>query len=508
MLLELRIQGYAVIDDLSLQVGPGLNVLTGETGAGKSIVVGALSLLLGERASPDVVRTGADRAVVEAVFDITECPALQARLDELGYDVDPDLLILKREVHAEGRSRAWVGGSPATATVVWELGSALVDLHGQHEHQTLVRRDEQRQVLDAYAEAQELAASVGHLHEGVRELEEERERQEVRRRELEAQADFLRFQLDEIDAAGIDAEADGGLDGEARRLEHARELAETSARLHELLYEGDDSVAEGLAEAREMLARVAGFDPSLAEHGVSLEEAYHRVVEAGRALGDYASEVEQDPGRLEEVRRRQDLLFRLRRKYGPELTDVMETGERVRAELDELRGTEHDIEHLEVRLAELQRRLVEEAQRLTAARTEASARLAGEVMDVLPELGMPGGVFEVGLDALPRPGPHGGESVEFRVAVNPGFEPRPLARVASGGELSRIMLALKSILARVDRVPTLVFDEIDAGIGGVVATGVAEKLAQVARLHQVFVITHLPQLASRARAHLRVEKVE
>ena len=508
MLIELGIRNYAVIDDLTLKLGPGLNALTGETGAGKSIVVGALSLLLGERASSEVVRAGSDRAVIEGVFDVRERPALLERLDALGIEAEDGLLILKREVQAEGRNRAWVNGSPATATVVGELGGALVDLHGQHEHQTLLRSEEQRGILDAFAGAEEVAAEVAGLHARLRELREEREAREARHRELEARADFLRFQLGEIEDAALEEGEEEALREEGDRLEHAQELARGADRAHEALYAGEDAVGDRIAAVRELLARLARFDGSLEAQKELLDEAYHQVVEVGRSLGDYASAVEHDPRRLERIRERQDLVFRLKRKYGPELEDVLETGRRVREELAELEGAERDLSELDDEIGRVRGRLEKTAAELSEARIGASARLQDAVETLLPELGMQGGVFRVRLDPREEPGRGGAESVTFLVSLNPGFEPRPLSKVASGGELSRVMLALKSILARVDRVPTLVFDEVDAGIGGVVATGVAAKLAEVARDHQVFVITHLPQLASRARGHLRVEKAE
>ncbi len=507
MLVELRIRDYAVVEDVRLSPGPGLNVLTGETGAGKSIVVDALSLLLGGRASSAVVRAGAERATVEAVFDVSSRSDLSARVEEMGFRTEEGLLILRREVAAEGRNRAWVNGSPTTVGVLRELGGALVDIHGQHEHQTLLRAAEQRSILDAYGGAGDRATLVRTLYEEARALEEERERREQRVREIEARADFLRFQLDEIEGARLSAGEDEALEAEARRLEHGEELVEGAGAAYEVLYAGEGSVADRVAEARTLLARLARFDPEpLAEPARLLEEVFHGVNEVGRRLGDYASSLEHDPARLEEVRARLDRIFRLKRKYGPDLPDVLETGRRVRAELEELQEADHELGALEERVEATRAGLAEAATELGRARRGAAEKLAGAVMEVLPELGLPGAGFEVRLPPLERIGAYGAEGVELLVAPNPGFEPMGLARIASGGELSRIMLALKAILAEVDRLPVLVFDEIDAGIGGTVATAVAEKLADVARRHQVFVVTHLAQLAVRARSHFLVEK--
>jgi len=506
MLTELRIRDYAVVEDLTLSLGPGLNALTGETGAGKSIIVGALSLLLGERASSSVVRAGAERATVEAAFDVSGLPGLRDRMDELGFRPEDGHLILRREVAAEGRNRAWVNGSPATATVVGELGSALVDLHGQHEHQTLLRSGEQRDILDAFAGSVERAAGVRALFEELQEVARELDRREVRRREIESRADFLRFQRDEIEGAGLQPGEDEELDAEVARHEHAEELLEGAGRAHEALYAGDGAVSDTLAGIRDLLSRLARVDASLEPAVELLNDAYHGVVEAGRQMADYADTVDHDAGRLQEVRQRLDLLFRLKRKYGPELADVLEQGQRVREELEELEESDHDLQALRNRMEEVRGRLRDEAASLSEVRREAAGTLAAQVEGLLPELGMPGARFEVRLEPLAEVSAGGDETVRFLVAANAGFEPEPLSRVASGGELSRVMLALKSILAAEDQVPVLVFDEIDAGIGGVVATAVARTLHDVAREHQVFVVTHLPQLASRAASHLLVEK--
>lgn len=506
MLVELRIRDYAVVEDLTLELGPGLNVLTGETGAGKSIIVGALSLLLGERASSDVVRAGAERASVEAVFDVEGSPYVRERVEEAGLRLEDGLLILRREVAAEGRNRAWVSGSPTTAGIVGELGSALVDLHGQHEHQTLLRSNDQRTILDAFAGAEEIAREVAEAHGTLSRLRAELERREERRRDVESRADFLRFQLSEIDEARLAPGEDEALEEESHRLEHSEELVRGAADLHDALYGTDDSIADRLAEARDRLGRLTRYDPSLETESSRLDEAWHVLSDVGRRLGAYASDVDHDPDRLSEIRARLDRIFRLKRKYGPELADVLETAQRVRGELADLDEADHDLDLLRRDIAAADARLTDAAARLTASRLAAGRSLAEAVGEVLPEVGLTGATFEVALKTRETIGADGAEGVAFLVSPNPGFDPMPLARIASGGELSRVMLALKSILADVDRVPVLVFDEIDAGIGGTVATAVAAKLAEVAGRHQVFVVSHLAQVASRARSHLLVEK--
>ena len=508
MLIELRIENFAVIDRLHIRLKPGLNVLTGETGAGKSIIVGALSLLLGERASSDAVRAGASRAVVEGVFDVEGREDVLGLLAEQGIAAEDGLLILRREVAAEGRNRAWVNGSASTASLVGDLGTGLVDLHGQHEHQALLRVEAQRDILDAYADHTDLAAEMRTTHADLADARHGLEALDERLREIELRSDFLRFQLEEIQKAEIDRNEEQALEEESRRLEHAEDLARLSETLHQELYEGETAVAEVLGALRRQLDELIRIDASEEPARELLETAYYNVEELGRRMGDYASRVEHDPGRLDHIQRRRDLLYRLKAKYGGTLDAVLETARAAREELDLLDGSSLERRALEKRRDDSLRRVSDVAARLSAGRATAAERLAREVQEVLPQLGLEGARFQVGLDPLDQPGAHGAERVEFLVAVNVGFEPRPLARVASGGELSRIMLALKTILARVDAVPTLVFDEIDAGIGGRVAVKVGAELRGVAAHHQVFAITHLPQIACRANHHLLVLKGE
>lgn len=509
MLSELRIRNFALIDRLSVRLGPGLNVLTGETGAGKSIIVGALSLLLGERASADVVRAGEERASVEGVFDVAGREDVARVLEERGIDPDDDgVLVLKREVAREGRNRAWVNGSPTTAAVLGELGRTLVDLHGQHEHQTLLKRDDQRAILDAYGGHATLLAAVHEAHREASGLRRDINSLDARKREAAQRADFLRFQAEEIESASLRAGEEEELEDEARRLSHSEELQAISGGLAEAVTGGERALLGEVASLRrqiDQLVRIDGGQESVRE---LYDAAYYALQELGDRMERYAATVEHDPRRLEENRRRQDLIFRLKAKYGQTVEEVIEVGRAARAELDLVDGAEWELGGLRKRLAAAEETLAAAAGALTEARTSAMARLSDEVSGVLPELGMSGGVFRAEAVPLPQTGASGAEEVEFRVSLNRGFEPKPLSYVASGGEMSRIMLALKTILARLDSVPTLVFDEVDAGIGGKVGLQVGDKMRGVAETHQVFAITHLPQIASRAHVHLLVRKGE
>jgi len=508
VLTELRIKNYAVIEDLGLRFEPGLVVLTGETGAGKSIIVGALSLLLGERASGEVIRAGEEKAIVEAAFDIAGRRDLRQRCEEAGIDAEEDLLVLRREVNAAGRNRAWINGSPATATLIGEFGQALVDLHGQHEHQTLLHAGPQREILDAYADCGDLTAELRQVWGRLAEVRRKREETEERRRRTEERADLLRHQAEEIDAAGIKgADEDQTLAEEERRLAHAEELLERSSVLYEAIYGADRSIYSRLGDLRRELAALAKIDAGTEQDFSELfDTAYYALQELGQRIAGYREGVELSPARLEQVRNRIDTLYRLKSKYGPTLADVQKEGERARQELDRLDEAGFELEALEREVDELAGKLERLARKVSAERREAAKRLADEVSRLLPELGMPDGRFEVALLEKEAIAPHGAEDTEFRVTLNRGFEPRPLSRVASGGELSRVMLALKTILAKLDRTPTLIFDEIDAGIGGIVGGKIAERLRSVAEQHQVFVITHLPQIAAHADHQLLVSK--
>ena len=506
MILELRIENLALIERASIRLGDGFNVLTGETGAGKSIIVGALSLLLGERASASVVRPGAERAVVEGVFDVTGLDGVLALLEEQGIGAEDGLLILRREVAAEGRNRAWANGSATTATLVGTLGRLLVDLHGQHEHQSLLGTGQQRAILDAYADAGAAAAAVREAYDRRATLRDALERLEAARARSETRGAELRALLEDIEAAAPVPGEDGDLDAEARRLENSEELAALAAGAHEALYGADDAVLARLDDLRRSLARLQAFDADREADARALDDAYYGLEELARRLEDYAGRIEHDPARLEEIRVRKDVLYRLRRRYGADSSaELAGQAASARSELEELDDSGARHERARRELAASEDELAAAARALGGRRRDAAAALEEAVETMLPTLGLPGR-FTVRVEPRGSIGREGAEAVEFLFAPNAGFEALPLARIASGGELSRVMLALKTALADVDRVPSLVFDEVDAGVGGEVAVRVAHALRDVAARHQVLVVTHLPQIAARASRHVRVEK--
>jgi len=504
VITELRVRDLATIDDVTLALGEGLNVLTGETGAGKSMLVDALGLLLGGRAESGLVRPGAAKTIVEGALEISG--AALRRLEERGLDADERRIVVRREVSAEGRSRAWVNGSPTTNAALADLGALLVDLHGQHETESLMRGDAQRDILDAYADAAGDRAAVAEAFGAAGQLRRDMEALERRRDEVRRRADYLRHVVAEIDRAKLQSGEDASLEQEARRLGQASTLSGHAARLAEALGDGDGGAQDAMSRAERALSALERADEAVATWRELLEAARANLDELARAASAYAEEVQDDPTRLAEVERRRDLLFGLMQKYGTDVDAVLAARAEAAAELDVLDTADLDLRALGARRDAATAALTTAAATLSERRRAAADRLARAVNRWLPRLGLPGGRFSVALDPLDAVQAHGAESVTFLVQLNAGIEARSLAKVASGGERSRLMLALKVVLARQDAVPSLVFDEVDQGIGGEVGAQLAEALAEVAARHQVLVITHLPQIAARADQHLVVTK--
>src|SRR6267378_4521639 len=464
VLTELRVRDLAVIADVTLPFQPGLNVLTGETGAGKSMVVDALALLLGERASADVVRPGAEKTIVEGAFEFASAVHrhLLSPFAELGIELEEGRLVLKREVLREGKSRAWVNGSPTTIGVLAEIGALLVDLHGQHETQSLLRPDAQRDMLDAYADADVERVAVRDAHARLKELETREAELTTRQEDVRRKADYLRHVLQEIERAKPKLGEDEALDVEAKRLAHAEELGRLARELEETVD------AAGLTKAQKILANLRRVDPSLGKWQELLDAAF-------------ASAIEVDPERLSVVEQRRDLLFRLQQKHGPTIPDVLAARDTASRELELLDTADLDLRNIAADRAKASEEFARACGALTEKRTGGAKKLARAVNRILPALGMPGGRFGANISPLPSPTRSGAENVTFEVKLNEGLEARPLARVASGGELSRLMLALKVVLASHDVVPTLVFDEVDQGIGGEVGGRVGQALTDVSR---------------------------
>lgn len=506
MLVELRIRNVAVIDTVALPLAAGLNVLTGETGAGKSLIVGALGMLLGERAATDRVRSGAEKATVEGVFEPGPVPGLRALLDERGLDADDDTLVLKREIGSNGRSRAWINGSPVTAAVLADVGSRLVSVLGQHDSRQLVDPEHQREVLDAFTGALEVRVRVAQAHAELGALRARERELDVRRQDAAKRADYLRFVTREIDDANPVVGEDDTLDGEIRRLSHAEELQTLTVQAAAAISGDDRAALSRLAVVRRSLAALARIDPDTARWQAGFDAAVYALDELVREFEMYAEAVEGDPSRLRVLERRREQLLTLMRKHGPTLQEVIDTGAQARAELELVDGGVLDLAAIAAARAAAEGALAEAAAELTRRRQSGAQQLEMAVTALLPDLGMPEGRLDVVLVPVEQIGASGAEQVSFVAALNAGTDARPLGRLASGGELARVMLALSTVLARLQQVPTLVFDEVDAGIGGAVAWQVGALMRRVARHHQVLAISHLAQIAARAHHHVVVRK--
>ncbi len=512
MIVELRVRDLATIADVTLPLGPGLNVLTGETGAGKSMLVDAMALLLGARGDAGAVRPGAARLAVEGVVEAEaeggrrQSKAVEAKLAELGFEIEEGRLILRREVSSDGRSRAWVNGSPTPIGVLSQIGRLLVDMHGQHETQSLLHPEHQRGLLDSFSDAEGDAARVASAWDEAERLLAEEEALRSKRVEVGRRADYLRHVVQEIDAARLKSGEDDALDAEARKLSQAGSLRDLAGKVAELVGGEEQSALKALGRADRTMSALEKADPDTASWREMLDGAFAQLQELSRIASDYADGLSDDPARLAEIERRRDLIYRLKQKHGAALSDVLSTRDAAAAELDLLDTADFDLKALAERRGGAAMELKGLASVLSEKRRAAAERLARSVNRLLPRLGLPGGKLSVVLELLDTASRAGAESVRFDVRLNEGMEYRPLAKSASGGELSRLMLALKTVLGRHDAVPTLVFDEVDAGIGGEIGARVGEALAEVAERHQVLVITHLPQIAAKADRHLVVAK--
>ena len=513
MLHELAIESFAVVEELRAVFRPGLNLVTGETGSGKSIVVDALALLFGARADADVVRGAAERARIAGIFEPPPSPRLAELLDEAGLPVEEELLI-ERHVLAGGRTRAYVNGRPAPVTLLRELAPLLGDIHGQHEQQNLFSTAAQLEMLDAFAGTSAAAAAVGALHRERREAEarlaELRGREQERLRLL----DLYRFQAEEIAQAALAPGEEEELGQERRKLQNVVRLSEAASAACEALYESSVSAAAQLKAALRRLEQAAADDPALEPLIATLESARAGVEDSGFELERYLDRLEADPGRLDAVEERLALLERLKRKYGGDLPAVIAFGDEASKRLRELEESDVEAERLEGRRQQLWAEFEKAAGELSERRRSAARRLEEQVEAELAELALERARFRVAFEPIEGGGPDGLERIRYDFSANPGQPERPLAQTASGGELSRVTLALKNcLLPETPAEPgavarTLVFDEVDAGVGGRVAEAVGRRLQRLARSHQVLCVTHLPQIAGFADAHYFVEKRE
>lgn len=505
MLTHLSIRNYLLVDSVELDFTPGLTVLTGETGAGKSILVDALGLALGDRAEVGVVRQGAARTEIAAEFTLDDAAGFVAWLDEAGFVADEGTLILRRVIEAGGRSRAFVNGSSATLAQLRDAAEFLLDIHGQHAHHALLRPSVQREVLDAYAGAQSLAADVSTAWHAWQAARQRREDAETHGQARQIEREGLTLAVEELRAQGDDLACWDALQIEHARLAHVTTLLEGSQALIEGLDEGDAAVSAQLGVLGGRLAAMRAVDDSLGEIAALLDAASADIAEAVHALRRYAGHLNLDPERLAELDRRMGEMHRLARKHRSQPDALADLLTQFEARLADLAAGD-DLDALRTAEDAALARYREIAQALGAERRRAAAELDKTVTAAMHELALAGGHFEVRLETVSEPRAHGLEDVAFLVASHAALPAGPLGKVASGGELSRISLAIQAALSGVAGVPTLIFDEVDVGIGGAVAEAVGRRLAKLGETRQVLVITHLPQVAARGARHLRVVK--
>ncbi len=503
MLSVLKISNLALVEDLTWELGSGLVCVTGETGAGKSIIVGALKLILGERADRGLVRSGEESCTVEAVFHLANAEQVNAKLAEFGADpCDEDTLIVKRTVSVSGGNRQFVNCSPATLQVLKALGQYLVDLHGPHEHQSLMRQERQLAMLDAYAESGELVGEYRAAFRALREAEMGLEEISGDGRAAAQQEDLLRYQVEEIAGAHLRS-------GEEAEVEQRYKLASNSQRMLELCGRvagrlGD--VMGALSEIRRDLPEMGRIDPEVEEITSGFDTAQLELQAIEEGIGGYVEELEMDPAEAARLEERIHVIETLKRKYGRTVEEVMAFGEEAAAKLAKIEGRDEEVERLKAEVAERRKKVLKVGERLSAARAKAAPKLAKEISSHLEDLGFERSQFEVALAGIDAPGANGLEEADFLFAPNPGEPSNPLRLTASSGEMSRVMLAVKSALAKQDAIPLLVFDEIDANVGGGIAQAVGAKMASLGGTHQVISITHLPQVAALAGRHYVVTK--
>lgn len=531
MLIEIAVTDFAIIASTRMEFGPGMHVLTGETGAGKSILLDALGLVLGDRASADVVRTGARRARIEALFDLSDAPQERIRtlLEEHGVEPDGDQLVMTREIQAGGRSIARINGQIVTVGLLGEIGGMLVDIHGQSDHFAIRRKDEQRRILDRYAGLESLVAEVREQVDAVQSVRSRLASLTTGERERAQRRDLLEYQVQEIDEAALQPGEDEVLVQEQRVLGNAEMIREEVLRTLTLLSGTDVAddgmdVASALRLAEQGIQRVAEIDQAISPLAERVSELAILADDLGRDLRAYLDAVDVDEERLAEVEERLELIRTLKRKYGSSIEEVIAYGNDARRELESLSGDEFDTDALQARLIGLEKRLAELVVTLSTERQRAAERLSAEIEESIASLRMGNGVVRIEVRQVDDPrglsvtldgetrSVHfdrtGIDDVEILVAPNRGEVPKPLGRIASGGETARIMLAFKSVLSEHDATPTLVFDEIDVGVGGRTGQVVGERLRDLAERHQVIVITHLPQIAAMAHRHAKISKAE
>ena len=521
MLISLEVKDYALIDHINIEFGKGLNIITGETGAGKSILIDAMSLLLGERASTEVVRKGAQKSFVEGIFKLEHNKKVKLVLEENEIEFHPELII-RREISLKGSNRCFVNDSPVTLNTIKKLGDLLVDLHGQHEHQSLLRTETHIDFLDEYGDNNKLLENYRGFYKELNLKQNELKQLTSKEEVLKEKKEVYSFQIKEIDSVNPLHEEDELISNELNILENSEKLLELTDEVYNKLYDGDPSAIALLGETKHKLNQLANIDKSFLESEGECDSALAIVKELANSLRNYKSRIDVDPKEIEEKRNRLGSLNLLKKKYGGSIQKITEHREKIGKEFEFADNFSVAINNLKNEINGIRKTAGDAADKLSTARRKQADKVESEVKKVLAQLGIPNAVFKVNIkqsecdksdgnflliqNKRTRFNENGVDEVEFYISTNTGEDAKPLVKVASGGEVSRIMLSLKTILAKSDKLPLLIFDEIDTGVSGRIAQKVGVALKELASFHQIIAITHLPQIAGMADYHYAVEK--
>lgn len=512
MIENLTVKDFALIDSVVIDFQEGFTVLSGETGAGKSILIGSLSFLFGDKGRVDSIRTGAEEARVSGVIYIKpEMLLARSWLEEKGIELDSDRVLIRRTLKQNGRSGMWIQDMPVTRAELSEFTSFLVDIHGQHEHQSLLKVEHHRKFLDAYAEIEDLVKNFTELYSSLASLRKTREEMESSEQERLRKKEILSFAIEEISSSKLQINEEVELDSEEQRLSQFEKLNSFLETINNS-FSDSSGVISGLKKIKHALENAAQIDNSLNSVLNRIENTFYELEDVFDTLKNYTETLIYDPARLEQVQERQSVLYRLKKKYGTTISDVLEYEKQSVLQLEQLESWESNKEFLSEQIIALEKKIFEIGIQISTKRKEKAALLQQAVEKILTQLGMPQARFEVAVNDLNQTekirnaSPYGFDSIEFLISANPGESVKPLAKIASGGEISRVMLALKTVLANIDDIDTLIFDEIDSGIGGEIAQAIGNHLSHLSKIKQVLCITHLASIAAQATSQFKIEK--